>query len=153
MRSTEPRQALIARPGAVARLQRRCGRYSLDEAKAAFRGGRGVLRSDRLDARELCDLAPFLSFIGDELSKIGGRAWTHGTAKIGKLRLHRGVGEGGIKSYHHRHPPAERRLGLVASASEAVGHPAVGAVRPDRRLSWGEERFASCRAGHLRWAK
>src|SRR3954468_11696280 len=54
------------------------------------RRARGSLR---LDVGCPDDLAPFLGFVGDELSEIGGRAAKHGAAQIGEPRLDLGVRE------------------------------------------------------------
>jgi hypothetical protein len=65
---------------------------TLDEAKAAFgrwerqcplsegRSGRG------LDAGRPDHLAPFLGFIGDELTEVGGIHWHWNAAQVGKPR-------------------------------------------------------------------
>src|SRR5689334_8030986 len=53
-------------------------------------------QSLRLDAGELHDLAPLLSFGGDELRKIRGRSHQRGSIEIGKPRLHRGLREAGV---------------------------------------------------------
>src|SRR5215472_4653324 len=45
----------------------------------------------RLDAREPDHLRPLLRFVGDELSKIVGRARKHSAAQVGKPRLHLGI--------------------------------------------------------------
>jgi hypothetical protein len=45
----------------------------------------------RLDAGGLDHFGPFLSFVGDELAKVGGRARQGRTTHIGKARLERGV--------------------------------------------------------------
>ncbi len=52
--------------------------------------------SFRLDMSRPDHLAPFLSFFGDELSKVGGRARQHCTAQKGKMRLELGIGESGV---------------------------------------------------------
>ena len=41
-----------------------------------------ITGSIRLDARELDDLAPFLSFVGDELGEVGGRTRKHRAAQV-----------------------------------------------------------------------
>jgi hypothetical protein len=52
--------------------------------------------SFRLEARELDHLAPFLSFVRDELSEVGGRARQQRAAQIGKPRLDLGIGKPGV---------------------------------------------------------
>ena len=37
--------------------------------------------------------SPFLGFVSDELAEFGGRAGKHFTAKVGKPRVHLGIGE------------------------------------------------------------
>src|SRR5215468_1928835 len=49
-----------------------------------------------LHAREFDDLGPFLCFLGDELSEVGGRAGKHRGAQFGKARLHSWFCEYGI---------------------------------------------------------
>src|SRR5207248_9141627 len=49
--------------------------------------------SVRVDAGELDHLGPLLGFVGDELAKVAGRAWKHSATKVGKARLHPGVGK------------------------------------------------------------
>ena len=46
-----------------------------------------------LEASELDDLGPLLGFVGEELAKVGGRAWKRSATKVGKARLHAGVGK------------------------------------------------------------
>src|SRR5262245_41963779 len=53
-----------------------------------------VRGSVRLDARELDHLRPLLGFVGDQLSKVGGRARQRRTTHVGKARLHLGIGKG-----------------------------------------------------------
>jgi hypothetical protein len=50
-------------------------------------------RSVRLDARELDDLGPLLSIVGDELSEGRGRPWKDCAAKVGKSRLRFGISQ------------------------------------------------------------
>src|SRR5262245_19047891 len=50
----------------------------------------------RLHARELHHLGPFLSFGGDVLAKLSGRAGKYCAAQVGEPRFHLGVGERGI---------------------------------------------------------
>jgi hypothetical protein len=38
-------------------------------------------------------LAPFLSFVGDQLVEVGGRAWERGDAQLSEPRLHLSIGE------------------------------------------------------------
>src|SRR5262245_10005852 len=56
----------------------------------------GPPESIRFDAGELDHLGPFLSFVGDEFAKIGGRTREHRTSQIGEARLHGGIRESGI---------------------------------------------------------
>src|SRR5262249_18117965 len=46
-----------------------------------------------LEASKLDDLGPLLGFVGDELAKVAGRARKHSATKVGKARLHPGVGK------------------------------------------------------------
>src|SRR5205085_12701047 len=55
--------------------------------------GGGLLR---LDIRCPYYLAPFLSFVGDELTEIGRQARKRGASQVGKPRLDLGVGEGRV---------------------------------------------------------
>src|SRR5207245_4128190 len=50
-------------------------------------------RSIRLRARELGHLAPFLGFVGDEITEVGGRAGKWRAAELGDLMRHLGIGE------------------------------------------------------------
>src|SRR5262245_33765518 len=59
-------------------------------------GRRSLSASLRLDVRGPDHLAPLLDLFGDELGEVGGRARKHSATKIGKPRLHFGVGEGRI---------------------------------------------------------
>ena len=43
----------------------------------------GTPRSNRLDAGELGHLGPFLSFIGDEFTELGGRPRKYSASEIG----------------------------------------------------------------------
>jgi hypothetical protein len=47
----------------------------------------------RLDGSCPNHLAPFLSFVGDQLVEVGGRAGKCGGAQLGKPRLNLGIGE------------------------------------------------------------
>src|SRR5260370_21962048 len=47
----------------------------------------------RLDVGSPDYLGPLLGFVGDELAEVAGRAWKHGATKVGKARLHLGIGE------------------------------------------------------------
>src|SRR5262249_13174502 len=53
-------------------------------------------RSLQFDVRELDHLAPFLSFISDELAELGRRALKRRATHVGKPRFDLGIGEGGI---------------------------------------------------------
>src|SRR6516162_3816417 len=56
--------------------------------------GAGTARgSIRFDAHELHDLTPFLCFVGDELSKVGGRADKRCASEVSQPRLDFGIGE------------------------------------------------------------
>src|SRR3954469_11076301 len=68
----------------------------MDEVAIAERGLENVRQSPWLDPRELHHLRPFLGFVSDELAEFGGRAGKHFAAKLGKPRVHLGVGESGI---------------------------------------------------------
>src|SRR5262245_28797857 len=50
----------------------------------------------RLDAGRLDHFGPFLGFVGDELAEIGRRADKRRASKVGKPRLHLGIGEAGV---------------------------------------------------------
>jgi hypothetical protein len=50
-------------------------------------------RSDWRDARKLYDLAPLLSFVGEESAKISGRARERRGAKLREPRMRLGIGE------------------------------------------------------------
>lgn len=50
----------------------------------------------RLDVGSPDHLGPLLSFFGDELRKVGGRAAKHRAVQVGKPRLDLGIGEAGI---------------------------------------------------------
>ena len=50
-------------------------------------------RSDWRDARKLYDLAPLLSFVGEQSAKIGGRAGERRGAQLRKSRMRLGIGE------------------------------------------------------------
>ena len=52
--------------------------------------------SVRLDAGELDHLRPFLSFVGDELAKVGGREREHVATQVGKPRLDFGISKAGV---------------------------------------------------------
>jgi hypothetical protein len=52
--------------------------------------GRG---SFRLGAKEFDRTRPLLGFLGDKISKFGGRARKHLRAQVGKPCLHLGIGE------------------------------------------------------------
>src|SRR5215831_8701364 len=76
--------------------------FTLDRLVAAIRGANvteyfaGLAGSLRLDVGRPDYLAPLLGFVGGELSKVGGRAWKHRAAQVGKPRLELGISEGGI---------------------------------------------------------
>src|SRR5262249_48836802 len=55
-----------------------------------------VIASVCLDIGRSDHLAPLLGFVGDELAEVAGRARKHSATKVGKARLHLGVGEGGV---------------------------------------------------------
>src|SRR5262245_43119071 len=76
IRSPSPRRGIRHSPN---------GRYGIS---CPVRG------SVRLDARELDHLRPLLGFVGDQLSKVGGRARQRRTTHVGKARLHLGIGKG-----------------------------------------------------------
>src|SRR5262245_23546688 len=48
------------------------------------------------DAGELDHLGPFFGFVGDELSKVGGRADKWCFSEVSQPRLHLGIGEGRV---------------------------------------------------------
>src|ERR1035438_8936790 len=52
--------------------------------------------SIRLSTGELYHLGPLLGFVGDQLSKVGGRARKCRAAQVGKPRFHLGIGEARI---------------------------------------------------------
>ena len=52
--------------------------------------------SVRLDVGRPDHLGPLLGFVDDELAEVGGRAREHRTTRVGKPRLHLGIGEAGI---------------------------------------------------------
>ena len=52
-------------------------------------------------------LGPLLGFVGDQFAEVGGQAGNHRATKIGKPRLHVGIGEGRV----------DLRVELVANAS------------------------------------
>ena len=54
--------------------------------------GRGS-QSNWRDARKLYDLAPLLSFVGEEFAKIGRRARERRGAKLRESRMRLGIGE------------------------------------------------------------
>src|SRR5262249_38182652 len=56
----------------------------------------GTAASVRLDVGRPDHLAPLLSFVGNELSKVGGRTREHRTSQVGEALLHVGIGESGI---------------------------------------------------------
>src|SRR5262249_7325974 len=66
----------------------RNGRYGIFR-----RGSRGSLG---LDVGRPDHLAPLLGVVGDELSEIDGRADKRRASKVGKPRLHLGIGEAGV---------------------------------------------------------
>src|SRR5262245_16862477 len=49
--------------------------------------------SVHLDVEGADHLAPLLGFFGDELAEVAGRAWKYSATKVGKARLHPGVGK------------------------------------------------------------
>src|SRR2546422_6440334 len=49
-----------------------------------------------LDVRKLHHLAPFLGFVGYELTELGGRAPDRDAAKLSEPRFRHGVGEGHV---------------------------------------------------------
>src|SRR5262249_33433060 len=57
---------------------------------------RGSCGSLGLNVSSPDHLAPLLGFLGDQLSKVGGRAGEQHTARISELSLQLGIGEGGI---------------------------------------------------------
>src|SRR6476619_102914 len=59
-------------------------------------------RSLRFDVGCPDYLAPFLGFVGDELSEIGGRAAKHGAAQIGEPRHDLGVRESRVDLFVER---------------------------------------------------
>src|SRR4029453_6262014 len=56
----------------------------------------GTAVSVRLDVGRPDHLGPLLGFVGDELAEIGGRADKRRASKVGKPRLHLGIGEAGV---------------------------------------------------------
>jgi hypothetical protein len=52
--------------------------------------------SIRSDAHKLHHPAPFIGFVGDELSKVGRRADKRCASEVGQLRLGFGIGEAGV---------------------------------------------------------
>src|SRR5215469_17146039 len=65
-------------------------------ALPAFRATVGLPRSLRLDVGRPDHLAPLLSFVGNELSKVGGRTCEHRTSQVSQALLHVGISERGI---------------------------------------------------------
>src|ERR1700730_3043699 len=55
-----------------------------------------VTGSLRLDVRKLHHLAPLLSFVGDELAEVRGRARERRNAQVSRSRLRPRIGEGGV---------------------------------------------------------
>src|SRR5262245_2562500 len=49
--------------------------------------------SVRLDVGRPDHPRPLLGVIGDVFAEVGGRAWKHGATKLGKARLHLGIGK------------------------------------------------------------
>src|SRR5882757_244329 len=52
-----------------------------------------VARSNRLDACEIDNLGPFLSFVGNQLSKVRGGTWKNRAAQIGNTSREPGISE------------------------------------------------------------
>src|SRR5262249_22411374 len=50
----------------------------------------------RLDVGRPDHLGPLLSFVGNELSKVGERTCEHRTSQVGEALVHVGIGESGI---------------------------------------------------------
>src|SRR5262249_22359968 len=67
--------------------------FSLNGIYGTWRARPNLLR---LDVGRSDHLAPLLDLFGDELGEVGGRARKHSATKIGKPRLHFGVGEGRV---------------------------------------------------------
>src|SRR5262249_40934436 len=67
-----------------------CGRdvmeYQPDSGSGSF----------RLDVEGPDDVAPLLSFVGDELAKVGGREHEHVATQVGKPRLDLRIGEASV---------------------------------------------------------
>jgi hypothetical protein len=62
----------------------------------AFVTGMVDQESLRLDARELDHIGPFLGFLSNEISEVGGRAGKDRVAQVGEPRLELGIGEARI---------------------------------------------------------
>src|SRR5688572_28673443 len=72
----------------------RSDRRPTDKKKCRPRNVRAP--SLRLDVGRADHVAPFFSFVSDELCKIGRRAAKHHTAQLGKPRLRLGIGEASV---------------------------------------------------------
>src|SRR5262245_769595 len=106
-----------------------------------------VGRSLRLNAGELDHLAPFLSFVGDELAEIGGGTRKHLPAQVGEPSFQFGIGECGVDlrvelvddftGCVFRRSDAEPRARLVARQEIDNGWE-VRQPLPARRTRYGE---------------